>query len=82
MMYGCCQEPKKHHNAVYQKYESIKYKRASIFVADRIENGFTLPFLSGLVPSQYPSVAAPAPTMDEESHLMMEYRRASVVVSS
>ncbi|KAK5698636.1 B-type cyclin [Elasticomyces elasticus] len=39
----CCEEPQKHHAAVFDKYMDKRYKRASTFVAGEIQKGFTLP---------------------------------------
>ncbi|KAF2015017.1 hypothetical protein BU24DRAFT_493497 [Aaosphaeria arxii CBS 175.79] len=40
----CCDNPQKHHAAVYDKYTDKRYKRASIFVETEISKGFQLPF--------------------------------------
>ncbi|WPG99855.1 Hypothetical protein R9X50_00267500 [Acrodontium crateriforme] len=42
----CCEEPKKHHNAVYEKYTDKRYKRASTFVEAEMQKGFQLPAFS------------------------------------
>ncbi|KAK1913797.1 hypothetical protein P3342_007042 [Pyrenophora teres f. teres] len=42
----CCENPQKHHAAVYEKYTDKRYKRASVFVETEISKGFSLPFLS------------------------------------
>ncbi|OAK95347.1 hypothetical protein IQ06DRAFT_58617 [Phaeosphaeriaceae sp. SRC1lsM3a] len=42
----CCDNPQKHHAAVYEKYTDKRYKRASIFVEAEISKGFSLPFMS------------------------------------
>ncbi|KAK3070226.1 B-type cyclin [Teratosphaeriaceae sp. CCFEE 6253] len=39
----CCEEPQKHHSAVFDKYMDKRYKRASTFVAAEIQKGFELP---------------------------------------
>ncbi|KAL1297743.1 hypothetical protein AAFC00_006282 [Neodothiora populina] len=39
----CCEEPEKHHNAVFQKYTDRRFKRASLFVRGEMKNGFVLP---------------------------------------
>jgi hypothetical protein len=44
LIFECCQDPRKHHLAVYEKYASGKYKRASTFVEGEIAKGFTLSF--------------------------------------
>ncbi|KAF2028690.1 hypothetical protein EK21DRAFT_101710 [Setomelanomma holmii] len=42
----CCDNPQKHHAAVYEKYTDKRYKRASVFVESEISKGFSLPFMS------------------------------------
>ncbi|CBX98704.1 hypothetical protein IAQ61_007675 [Plenodomus lingam] len=46
VMVECCDNPQKHHGAVYEKYTDKRYKRASIFVESEIAKGFSLPFVS------------------------------------
>ncbi|KAJ4305751.1 B-type cyclin [Kalmusia sp. IMI 367209] len=46
VMLECCDNPQKHHAAVYEKYTDKRYKRASLFVQTEITNGFQLPFVS------------------------------------
>ncbi len=46
MMFDCCQDARKHHGAVYEKYASPKYKKASTFVENEINKGFQLPSLN------------------------------------
>lgn len=43
MIMECCENPQKHHSAVYEKYSDRRYKRASIFVSGEMEKGFNLP---------------------------------------
>ena len=38
----CCDNPTKHHSAVYEKYLDKRYKCASHFVRKEIEKGFRL----------------------------------------
>lgn len=42
MLFECCQDPRKHHGAVFDKYTSPKYKRASTLVEAKIASGITL----------------------------------------
>ncbi|KAF2822240.1 hypothetical protein CC86DRAFT_397088 [Ophiobolus disseminans] len=42
----CCDNPQKHHAAVYDKYTDKRYKRASVFVESEVVKGFSLPYLS------------------------------------
>lgn len=42
-MLECCEDPNKHHSAVYDKYTDKRYKRASIYVANKLASGFRLP---------------------------------------
>ncbi|KAF2397841.1 hypothetical protein EJ06DRAFT_539286 [Trichodelitschia bisporula] len=39
----CCDNPRKHHSAVYDKYTASRFKRASIFVEAELARGFILP---------------------------------------
>lgn len=42
-MLECCEDPQKHHSAVFDKYVDKRYKRASTFVAGEMQKGFQLP---------------------------------------
>ncbi|KAF2772961.1 hypothetical protein EJ03DRAFT_241676, partial [Teratosphaeria nubilosa] len=42
-MLECCEDPRKHHAAVFEKYTDKRYKRASTFVAGEMQRGFSLP---------------------------------------
>lgn len=42
----CCENPSKHHAAVYEKYADKRYKRASLYVKSEISQGFQLPSVS------------------------------------
>jgi G2/mitotic-specific cyclin 3/4 len=46
VMLECCENPQKHHAAVYDKYTDKRYKRASIFVETELNKGFQLPSVS------------------------------------
>jgi len=39
----CCEDPRKHHQAVFNKYCDKRYKRASAFVETELQRGFCLP---------------------------------------
>lgn len=39
----CCEDPQKHHSAVFDKYTDKRYKRASHYVAGKLAAGFRLP---------------------------------------
>ena len=39
----CCEDPHKHHSAVYDKYTDKRYKRASLYVAGKMAEGFRVP---------------------------------------
>ncbi|KAL2075148.1 hypothetical protein VTL71DRAFT_90 [Oculimacula yallundae] len=43
MMLECCENPLKHHAAVFEKYSDRRYKRASQFVQAEMVKGFRLP---------------------------------------
>lgn len=42
-MLECCEDPRKHHMAVYDKYTDKRFKRASTYVETEMQKGFTLP---------------------------------------
>ncbi|KAF2005579.1 hypothetical protein P154DRAFT_313306 [Amniculicola lignicola CBS 123094] len=46
LLVECCDNPQKHHSAVYDKYTDKRYKRASVFVENELIKGFQLPFVS------------------------------------
>jgi G2/mitotic-specific cyclin 3/4 len=39
----CCENPRKHHSAVFEKYADKRYKRASTYVETQMLRGFALP---------------------------------------
>ena len=39
----CCENPQKHHAAIYDKYMDKRYKRASIYVENEMARGFQIP---------------------------------------
>ncbi|KEF55435.1 uncharacterized protein A1O9_08185 [Exophiala aquamarina CBS 119918] len=43
LLLECCEDPRKHHAAVYNKYCDKRYKRASAFVETEMQRGFQLP---------------------------------------
>jgi hypothetical protein len=43
VMLECCEQPRNHHSAVYEKYSDKRYKRAAIFVESEMQKGFCLP---------------------------------------
>lgn len=43
VMLDCCEEPAKHHSAVYEKYQDKRYKKASLFVEQKLAMGFRVP---------------------------------------
>ncbi|KAH8891397.1 hypothetical protein GQ53DRAFT_155300 [Thozetella sp. PMI_491] len=44
MILECCQDPVKHHRAVYEKYCGPKFKEAATYVKRELKAGFTLDF--------------------------------------
>ncbi|KAI2789564.1 G2/mitotic-specific cyclin-4 [Penicillium oxalicum] len=42
-MLECCEDPQRHHQAIYEKYSDRRFKRASTFVESEIRSGFQLP---------------------------------------
>ncbi|RMZ77425.1 hypothetical protein DV738_g4413, partial [Chaetothyriales sp. CBS 135597] len=43
LLLECCENPRKHHAAVFNKYSDKRYKRASAFVEAELHRGFRLP---------------------------------------
>ncbi|KAE8388657.1 cyclin-like protein [Aspergillus alliaceus] len=43
LMMECCEIPRKHHAAIYEKYTDKRFKRASLFVEAEMRKGFQLP---------------------------------------
>ncbi|RMZ88683.1 hypothetical protein DV736_g4078, partial [Chaetothyriales sp. CBS 134916] len=43
LLLECCENPRKHHAAVFNKYGDKRYKRASAFVEAELQRGFRLP---------------------------------------
>lgn len=39
----CCENPRKHHSAVYEKYADKRFKRSSTYVEAQMARGFSLP---------------------------------------
>lgn len=46
VMMECCEDPRKHHAAVFDKYVDKRYKKASSFVNSEMQRGFKLPVSS------------------------------------
>ncbi|KAH8599898.1 cyclin-like protein [Bisporella sp. PMI_857] len=68
LMLECCENPQKHHSAVYEKFSDRRYKRGSLFVQTELERGFVLPPL----PSSRPSL----PIDDLSTHVTYEARES------
>ncbi|KAL2017587.1 hypothetical protein VTK56DRAFT_1960 [Thermocarpiscus australiensis] len=47
MIFECCQDPRKHHGSVFDKYSSAKYKQVATIVECKIASGVTLSGLYG-----------------------------------
>lgn len=73
MMLECCENPQKHHDAVYDKYSDRRYKRASLFVEAELRKGFTLPpmFTSRLSLPSLDDVAIHMPYETQDSFKRM-----------
>ena len=42
LLIDCCENPRKHHGAVYTKYCDKRFKRAAAFVEGEVQRGFRL----------------------------------------
>lgn len=47
-MMDCCENPSRHHAAIFQKYADRRFKRASVFVENELATDFVLPETSDL----------------------------------
>lgn len=43
LMVECCENPQKHHAAIYEKYMDKRFKRASVYVENEMARGFRIP---------------------------------------
>jgi len=41
-MLDCCEDPQRHHQAIFDKYSDRRFKRASLYVEAEIKRGFKL----------------------------------------
>lgn len=84
----CCENARKHHAAVFDKYSDRRYKRASTYVEDQMIKGFQIPGIVRRRPSipaalrlepqpqpQYPTVTFdPLLSIEENSQRMIQAR--------
>lgn len=73
MMIGCCEQPRLHHGAVYEKYCDKRFKEASLIVQDALEQGFALSqYTSSLrmLPSQPPCLDDASDQLYHQGHLV------------
>jgi G2/mitotic-specific cyclin 3/4 len=47
-MMECCENPRRHHAAIFEKYTDRRYKRASLFVEAELALDFVLPEVDDL----------------------------------
>ncbi|QSZ36928.1 hypothetical protein DSL72_009019 [Monilinia vaccinii-corymbosi] len=57
----CCENARKHHAAVFEKYSDRRYKRASTYVEDQMIKGFQIPGIIRRRSSVPATSAVPAP---------------------
>jgi hypothetical protein len=65
MMTECCEHPKLHHQAIFEKYAEKRFKEASTIVQQALDAGFTLPHHGVPVRSLHP----PPQSMGFQDHL-------------
>ncbi|EXJ84539.1 hypothetical protein A1O3_05208 [Capronia epimyces CBS 606.96] len=56
LLLDCCEDPRKHHSAVFNKYCDKRYKRASAFVETEIQRGFQLPDQAAMLTLPQPAM--------------------------
>lgn len=47
-MMDCCENPRRHHAAIFEKYADRRFKRASVFVENELATDFALPKIADL----------------------------------
>ncbi|EXJ94252.1 hypothetical protein A1O1_02645 [Capronia coronata CBS 617.96] len=57
LLLECCDDPRKHHSAVFNKYCDKRYKRASAFVETEMQRGFRLPDPAAMLSLPQPAMA-------------------------
>lgn len=55
MMIECCEQPHRHHSAIFEKYAERRFKEASTIVQEALDAGFTLPLQPHPVRAEYQS---------------------------
>lgn len=63
----CCENAKKHHAAIFEKYSDRRYKRASQFVKTSIQNNFKLPPAKATIAAPLPPKVADSEANDSEN---------------
>ncbi|RCI08607.1 hypothetical protein L249_4888, partial [Ophiocordyceps polyrhachis-furcata BCC 54312] len=76
MLIECCDRPRLHHSAVYEKYKDLRFKEASTLVQRALDAGFTLPL--HVLPVRRSQQRPPPPVEEgslpgEESRALDEY---------
>lgn len=41
-MLECCEDPQRHHQAIFEKYSDRRFKRAALYVEAQLKGGFKL----------------------------------------
>lgn len=75
MILECCQTPRIHHSAVYEKYADRRFKKASIFVEEEIQKGF-------VIAPQPASMRFSIPNLLDDSSVVQHYasREAGLLI--
>lgn len=64
MMIECCDHPRLHHSAVYEKYRERRFKEAATIVQHALDDGFTLPHHTVPVRAAKAQPACPRDTLE------------------
>ncbi|KAK1831628.1 cyclin-like protein [Podospora conica] len=73
MIFDCCQDGRKHHGAIFEKYSSSKFQKSSTFVEAEINAGFKLNMSAGFTPAPNGLLSAVAECQDDESYATDSY---------
>ncbi|KAK0719830.1 cyclin-like protein [Lasiosphaeris hirsuta] len=75
MIHECCLDARKHHGAVFDKYSSPKYKRASTYVEAEVNKGFKL-----ALPSITPALMLTDQSLEGDDSHLVEHNRMNFLI--
>lgn len=67
LIVDCCEDPRKHHAAIFDKYTDKRYKRASLFSETEMRRGFQIMDINNNGTSSFP-----LPSEDSQQYWQLE----------